>query len=35
MSIDFVYGTPGMNRPLLPEDKKEENLNKTIMFFSA
>jgi len=29
-SIDFIFKTPGVNRPLTPIDKKEENLNKTI-----
>jgi TolB-like protein/tetratricopeptide (TPR) repeat protein len=28
-SIDFIYSEPGVNRPLKPEDKKEDNLNKT------
>jgi len=28
-SIDFVYQEPGVNRPLKPEDVKEDNLNKT------
>jgi len=28
-SIDFVYKEPGVNRPLKPEDNKEDNLNKT------
>ena len=28
-SIDFIYKEPGVNRPLSPEDKKEENLNTT------
>ncbi|MEN8249850.1 MAG: hypothetical protein ABFS32_13035 [Bacteroidota bacterium] len=26
-SIDFIYKEPGVNRPLSPDDKKEENLN--------
>jgi len=28
-AIDFVYQEAGVNRPLKPEDKKEDNLNKT------
>ncbi len=28
-SIDFVYQEPGVNRPLKPEDNKEDNLNRT------
>ncbi len=28
-SIDFIYKEPGVNRPLSPEDKKEDNLNAT------
>jgi len=28
-SIDFVYQEAGVNRPLKPEDNKEDNLNKT------
>ena len=28
-SIDFIYSEPGVNRPLAPEDNKEENLNAT------
>jgi len=27
-SIDFIYKSPGVNRPLTPLDKKEENLNR-------
>lgn len=28
-SIDFIYKEPGVNRPLGPDDKKEDNLNAT------
>jgi TolB-like protein/Tfp pilus assembly protein PilF len=28
-AIDFIFHAPGVNRPLTPGDKKEENLNKT------
>lgn len=28
-SIDFIFKAPGVNRPLTPQDKKEENQNKT------
>jgi len=28
-SIDFVFQEPGVNRPLKPEDNKDDNLNKT------
>ncbi len=28
-SIDFIFKAPGVNRPLTPQDKKEENHNKT------
>ncbi len=29
-SIDFIYKGPGINRSLLPSDKKEENANHTV-----
>ncbi len=28
-SVDFIFKTPGVNRPLAVTDKKEDNLNKT------
>ncbi|MDH5397616.1 MAG: hypothetical protein OEX02_05690 [Cyclobacteriaceae bacterium] len=28
-SVDFVYRAGGVNRPLLPTDKREDNINKT------
>ena len=28
-SINFIYSEPGVNRPLKPDDKKEDNLNNT------
>ncbi len=28
-SVDFIFKTPGVNRPLTSADKKEDNLNKT------
>jgi TolB-like protein len=28
-TIDFIYKSPGVNRPLTPTDKREENSNKT------
>lgn len=28
-SVDFIYKEPGVNRPLKPGDKREDNLNKT------
>ncbi len=28
-SVDFIYREAGVNRPLKPEDKKEDNFNKT------
>ncbi len=28
-SIDFIYGEAGVNRPLSPDDKREDNLNAT------
>jgi TolB-like protein/Tfp pilus assembly protein PilF/predicted metal-dependent HD superfamily phosphohydrolase len=27
-AIDFIFRSPGVNRPLLPDDKKEDNANK-------
>jgi len=29
-AIDFIYKTPGVNRPLTPSDKKEENINRSV-----
>ena len=28
-SVDFIYSEPGVNRPLIPSDRKSDNQNKT------